>query len=221
MVLATISCGGNKKGNRHANEPGNETPVQKTIATDTVFFFSGEFLYFADAAVLKDCATGSTLPVSADGEYLKTERQFISMDRVPETPVHIEFMGRRIIEPSMEEGRIQTAYVIDELLLMKADRRCHNDRLLTGIYDAGTPASGTTYRLTLHPDYTCRLEIRPENEIQSGVWHRTREDRAMIVLGDGTQRYPADIVFGTKEITLRFPEFINNAPLNFTRMSPV
>jgi len=70
----------------------------------------GELVYFADAAVFRECRTGRRRPVTMEGAWLAVERAYLSGRPATGEPLLVGFIGRFVERPRMEgEG---TAEVI-------------------------------------------------------------------------------------------------------------
>lgn len=148
---------------------GSCSVAKKDVPTKQ--YYAGEFVYFADAASIVDCATGVRTPVSNDGEYLEAERQYSSLGAHGQ-PVLVEFFGHRTIQKSMEGDRNETALVIDTLIGFDHGALCNPTAMVVGIYEGTTPKG--KYLLRLKSDYTYTQSIFVKNDgevISSGVWY--------------------------------------------------
>ena len=119
-------------------------------------YFFGEFVYFADAAVFYDCATGRRFPVSTEGAYLQAEKGYTALHPEPGERMMIRFHGRIADLPSAEEvaGTVPTV-IIDSLLGFDREGRCSRDFLIPGFYESTTDS--IRQLLVLKPDYTYKL----------------------------------------------------------------
>lgn len=72
--------------------------------------FRGYFTYFADAAVLQECGSGSTFPITAN---VKMQNAYELNRSEPGAPLFFVAQGELAIRPSMEEGLTQRELVVD------------------------------------------------------------------------------------------------------------
>lgn len=135
-------------------------------------YYEGEFVYFADAASITDCATGMRIPICNDGDYLKAERKYTSFETHGE-PVFINFYGRRVLRQSMEGDKMQVMMAIDSLIGFDQTVMCNPEAMLVGIYEGKTPDN--KYLVRLKPDYTYTQSIftldSDGEQISSGRWY--------------------------------------------------
>ena len=96
------ACTGNKQSDGTAQ---TETFTKDTIPTGpNIFYFNGDFTYYADAATLKDCISGAILPVAMKGEYLKVEKKYQEMKPREAEAINCGVMGYLIPKETDEEG---------------------------------------------------------------------------------------------------------------------
>jgi uncharacterized lipoprotein YbaY/heat shock protein HslJ len=62
----------------------------------------GELVYFADAAVFRECRTGRRRPVAMEGGWLAAERAYLAGRPAPGEPLLVGFVGRFVERPRME-----------------------------------------------------------------------------------------------------------------------
>lgn len=135
-------------------------------------YYSGPFVYFADAASMVDCATGERIAISNDGEYLEVERAYTQLN-TPTQEVYIEFFGRRIMAEPMEGDKLIPTLVIDSLICFDRTMMCRTEQMLVGIYDADMPEG--RYELHMKADYTYTQIYFPKGRGEvstSGRWYR-------------------------------------------------
>lgn len=72
--------------------------------------FRGEFVYFADAAILRECGSQAALPV---GVNPKMQLAYELHRSAPEAPLYFVAKGQVELMPSMEEGLTQRQLVVD------------------------------------------------------------------------------------------------------------
>jgi copper homeostasis protein (lipoprotein) len=73
----------------------------------------GQFRYLADAPSLQLCATGRTLPVAMEGDYLALERAYL-LNRAAGEPRLVNMEGLITNRPSMEESQGMVRAVVPE-----------------------------------------------------------------------------------------------------------
>ena len=159
LMLFAACAGG---GNTEKTTP--ETP-----------FFSGWFVYFADAALMTDCATGVRLPVAKEGAFMAVEEAYLALNPEMAEPIFVEFFGRVGERPRMEGEGTEQAFVVDSLIGFDRTRNCAPEQLLAGVYQS----DGEVRReLRLQPDYTFAETLfgaEPDLPalMQTGFWWRT------------------------------------------------
>src|SRR5262245_43613343 len=62
----------------------------------------GDFLYFADAAVFTDCATGQRWPVAMAGDFVALQQAYMRWQSAPMTAMLANFEGRLEVREAME-----------------------------------------------------------------------------------------------------------------------
>jgi uncharacterized lipoprotein YbaY/heat shock protein HslJ/uncharacterized lipoprotein NlpE involved in copper resistance len=100
---------------------GTLTPVDLTVA------MSGEFVYFADAAIFEECLTGRTYPVAMEGDYLALERAYLAARVAPQAPVLAVIDGQITTRPNME-GPPRRTIVVDRLVQVLPGETCERNR---------------------------------------------------------------------------------------------
>jgi uncharacterized lipoprotein NlpE involved in copper resistance len=72
----------------------------------------GMFLYLADAARFRECATGLDLPVAMEADYLALERAYLADRPAPGEPLLVSLTGSIVPRPAMEgPGAVDTLRV--------------------------------------------------------------------------------------------------------------
>ena len=89
----------------------------------TPMTFKGMYVYMADAATFRDCATGKQFPVSNN---IALEQGYSHAQSEPGQPVFLEIQGHFAVTPSMEEGQVETALVPDGQPHFDAKGGCAN-----------------------------------------------------------------------------------------------
>jgi uncharacterized lipoprotein NlpE involved in copper resistance len=87
--------------------------------------FRGDFVYFADAAVFTDCASGKRWPVVMGGDYLALERAYMQWRSAPQAPLLANFDGRLEVREPME-GPAREHMVIDRFVSVEPDTTCES-----------------------------------------------------------------------------------------------
>ena len=70
---------------------------------DLALPMTGEFVYFADAALFTECMTGQRMPVVMEGAYIELERAYLEARAAPMAPLLVRIDGR-IAEAEAMEG---------------------------------------------------------------------------------------------------------------------
>ena len=84
----------------------------------------GMFVYFADAARFTPCATGQSMPVKMEGDYLALEKAYMSTHKVPQQALLATVEGQISKQPRMEgEGSEQVLRVL-KLVEMSTASAC-------------------------------------------------------------------------------------------------
>jgi len=86
----------------------------------------GDFLYFADAAVFTDCATGQRWPVAQANDYLALEIAYLQWS-APKAPLLANFDGRVEVRESME-GPPREHMVVDRFVSVQPGASCETLR---------------------------------------------------------------------------------------------
>lgn len=140
-------------------------------------FFTGRFVYFADAAVITDCATAVRLPVSMSGSFIAAQQAYSELQPEMGEAIFVEFFGRIVDQPAMEGDGMERAFVIDSLIGFDRNRDCDPEWIVSGLYDSHDDGRRI---LRLSPDYTFTETLFDLDSGKSlaewtGYWRRTAE----------------------------------------------
>ena len=86
----------------------------------------GIFQYYADAALLTDCATARRLPVAMEADYLALERAYLEARVEPGAQVLVTFEGRLAERPAMEGGGTREFVVVEHFHGIWPGETCGN-----------------------------------------------------------------------------------------------
>jgi heat shock protein HslJ len=87
----------------------------------------GDFVYFADAAVFTDCATGQRWPVAQASDYLALDLAYLHWNGAPKAPLLANFDGRVEVRESME-GPPREHMVVDRFVSVQPGASCETLR---------------------------------------------------------------------------------------------
>lgn len=139
-------------------------------------YFSGEFVYFADAANFVSCATGARFAVSNAGAYIEAERGYMSLNVEPQQSVYIEFIGHIAQEPKMEGDGMESVVVIDSLIGFDRADGCNPEYILTGVYEAVSRDSKRILHIKSDFSYTeSKFSNSESAQESSGRWFLSAE----------------------------------------------
>ena len=162
-----FSCGQKK------TESGDGKVIYDTIPATEIkivaeYFFSGGFSYMADAAVLKEIASGTNIPVAMAEAFPEAEKQYMELKPSPGEAIYGEFKGYMREKGADEEGPDQQL-VITQVNVLDKTKKNNASGLLTGEYIASDQT------LTVNPDHTYELTVRG-GESEKGKWFLTSAD---------------------------------------------
>lgn len=167
-----VACGGVT-----TNNTSNQISDPMLSAKD--FYFSGDYVYYADAAVLTDCATGLTLPIAQTGDNLNAERRYTALPGPEMLPCYATLEG--YLQPKTEgaEGH-PMELVITRFGAFDTVRHCTPQQRLSGRYiDKLADTTSRQVTLELRDDYTYKMSTHniPANSygITEGRWGRLSE----------------------------------------------
>lgn len=143
------------------------------------FYFSGEYVYYADAAVLNDCIAGVTFPIAQTEDYLNAERRYTALPGPEMSPCYATFEGYLQPNPNGGEGLPQQL-VITRFGAFDTTRHCKPEQRLTGRYvDKLADTTSLQVTLELNDDYTYKMTTHdiPAGSygITNGRWGRLSE----------------------------------------------
>lgn len=193
LVFAFAACGTQSKDEGDIEVPSN-------------FLFSGEYQYFADAAVFFDCTSGCKLPVSPQGEAVIAERTYNGMKGDNWNGfIFMECYGRVEYLPSMEEGQPPVQQlIIDSLVGFDHTIGCNPESNITGMYAANT--NETKFTLYIRPDYTfwSKRYSGTDKEVyeSDGIWGKISDTEIAIVDTTVTPNIARKITIGKDFATL-------------------
>lgn len=186
MLIALLSaCNGQKKTDKAIIEYDTVPATQITIAAE--YYFEGDFSYMADAAVLKDAATGINIPVAMREAFPKAEKEYLTFD-MKGAPVYACLKGYLAQKGKDEEGP-DRQLVITNVLSMKKNAKTSASRLIVGNYNTADQT------LTIAPDYTYKL-VSKGGEAESGKWNLANEDTMICASGNNTTLIKIDYAKG-------------------------
>lgn len=170
------------------------------------FLFSGEYQYFADAAVFFDCTSGRALPVSPQGEALIAERTYNGMKGDNWNGfIFMECYGRVEYLPSMEESQPPVQQlIIDSLVGFDHTVGCDPESNITGLFVANPDGDKST--LYIRPDYTFWSKKYSETDQKitesDGIWGKISNNEIAIVDTTVTPNIARKITIGKDFATL-------------------
>lgn len=176
-VLASLIGCGQKKSETDAGKVIFDTVPVTNITITPEYYFSGDFTYLADAAVLKESATDANLPVAMAEVYPEAEKQYQMLEPTAGTPVYAEFRGYLKNKGVDEEGP-DRQLVITQVITMEKKAKGQNNELITGTYVAPEQT------LVVNPDHTYKLQAK-DGESERGNWFLSTEDIIVFVTKDG------------------------------------
>ena len=186
------ACTGNKQSDETAQ---TETFTKDTIPTGpNIFYFNGDFTYYADAATLKDCISGAILPVAMKGEYLKVEKKYQEMK-----PKETDEEG-----PDMQ-------LLITGLVGFDRAVSCNPENIITdavyATYHPDEKEAQTKTSITFDNDYTFQCttyQLSPVKLVSDykGHWFRTAKDN-IVLLVNGEVLYEGTIDYSNMNLILQ------------------
>lgn len=202
------SCNGNKPSTPVVD---NQTVSQDTVAqARSQFYFNGDFTYYADAAIFKDCITGNSLPVAQTSEYLKLEKMYTDLKPEQQEAVNCAVMGYLITKNPSEEGP-NLQLVVTGIISMEKNSNCNTANNITNCnyinYSPNEKEAKSKTTLTFNKDYTFQCttyQISPMQLLNNnqGKWHRTDLDN-IVLLVNGDILYEGVIDFSNMNLILQ------------------
>lgn len=208
LLPLLAACTGNKQSGATAD---TETFTKDTIPTGpNIFYFNGDFTYYADAATLKDCITGAVLPVAMKGEYLKVEKKYREMKPKEMEAINCGVMGYLVPKEADEEGP-DMQLLITGLVGFDRTVSCNPKNVITdAVYATFHPdekEAQTKTSLTFDNDYTFQCityQLSPAKFVSDyrGHWYRTAEDN-IVLLVNGEVLYEGTIDYSNMNLILQ------------------
>lgn len=190
MLIAILSaCGGQKKTDKAKIGYDTIPATQITIAAE--YYFEGDFSCMADAAVLKDAATGKNIPIAMKEAFPKAEKEYLALD-VKGASVYACFKGFLTQKDKDGEGA-GCRLVITDVISMKKGAKASVTKLLIGNY------SVADQRLSIAPDYTYQLKTMG-GESETGKWNLANENTILFTSGNNTTLVKVDYAKGELSI---------------------
>ncbi|MCC8088235.1 MAG: hypothetical protein LIO79_03090 [Rikenellaceae bacterium] len=162
----------------------NKSADKTDYSADTVFFFSGMFMYYADAPVLRDCATGFTLSVAMEGDYLRAERDYTSMDPYQGEYIYVQFIGS-VAGSLLENGEgLPYTVRIDSLIGFDRSNKCDFEILIPGVYDSQMNRLKSNLRLTGSYEFIqfiYEMDMDGDADVYTGRWGRISDNEIVLI----------------------------------------
>lgn len=159
-------------------------------------YFAGEFIYMADAAVLRDCATGELVAVAMQDGFVELERAYLSLDLQSYQGVMCQVRGYIQDKEDGAEGH-DKVLVVKSLIGLDSTESCNPLTTICGEWEL-TKGAAATKELAINPDYTYSLG----NQTQ-GRWFLSAPDS--IVFIDTSEKAAAGTI-DYKKMCLNFKE---------------
>ncbi len=111
LIVVLGACKQTKSENKSAD------PVETAKA------FKGEFVYYADTAIFRDCENDSIYPVTGEEEYVKLERAYLEADHEDMEPEWVVLEGEIKLLRNME-GPEKPTIVISRFISLDDEKKC-------------------------------------------------------------------------------------------------
>ena len=164
LSLSLFSCGGSSSGRAASG------------GVDTLMYFSGKFIYMADAAVFKDCLTGFTFAVNQKNDYINAEKGYMALEPQMGEYIFAEFYGE-VEQSVLENGEgLPYSVTIDSLIGFDRAKDCAESLSIPGVYTLRENENVISLRITGNYIFE-QTEWREGAEnavISTGSWGRTR-----------------------------------------------
>ena len=165
LSLAMAACGEKKSAER------------TDLKVDTRnMYFGGDFIYFADAAVFSDCATGARYNVSRNDVYLQVEKKYSSFKFTNHETISLDVLGYLVPKSAAEEGHPYTL-VMTEVLEIDPGLECDEASIKTGHYVMGNDT------LSVAADYTWSKGGK------QGVWGMLDAEEMFLIAADTSRAH--------------------------------
>ena len=86
--------------------------------------FTGEYIYFADAAQFRDCKSGKRYPVAIEAAHVDAERAYRKAGLPPQSPLRIRVEGRLEQRPRVDAPGTEGTLVITKFLEAEKGTSC-------------------------------------------------------------------------------------------------
>lgn len=208
LFMSLLSaCGGSPTNNNASNK------ITDPMLASKDFFFSGDYVYYADAAVLTDCATGVTLPIAQTGDHLNAERRYTALPGPEMLPCYATLEG--YLRPGTKAGGQPVELVITRFGAFDTTRHCMPKERLSGRYiDKLADTTSQQATLELRDDYTYKLTTHniPADSygITEGRWGRLSESVIVFIVPNS-----ADML---ATIDWKGPELVLSESSSFVKM---
>jgi len=83
----------------------------------------GDFVYFADAALFTDCASGKRWPVAMSADAVALQRSYLAWRKEPATALLVNFDGRLEVREAME-GPAREQMVVEKFRSVEPGSTC-------------------------------------------------------------------------------------------------
>lgn len=83
----------------------------------------GDFVYFADAALFTDCASGKRWPVAMTADAVALQRSYLEWRKEPAAPLLVNFDGRLDVREAME-GPAREQMVVERFRSVEPGNTC-------------------------------------------------------------------------------------------------
>ncbi|MCD8165065.1 MAG: hypothetical protein LUE93_02365 [Bacteroides sp.] len=189
LIISAVllaSCGG--KGNSKQGEVIYDTIPYTEITIAPEYYFAGEYMYMADAAVLLEEATGTRLPVAMREHSITAETNYRELQPEAGEYVFARFHGYMADKQPDEEGPLQQL-AITHVIEMEKNKKADSSRNLVAVY------KGEGETLTLLSDHTFEWD-QSGNQI-NGKWYLASEDQLVLMSGMGNHLLDIDPKAGT------------------------
>ena len=176
LLVSFFGCG-QKKADDNSGKVIYDTVPATNITITPEYFFVGDFTYMADAAVLKEWATGTNLPVAMMEVYPEAEKQYKALKTVDGEAVRAEFRGYLKSKGKDEEGAARQLVITQVVNMQKANGGVD---VAPVIGEYVTPEQS----LILNSDHTYTLNAK-DGETEKGDWFLSTEEIVVFASKDG------------------------------------
>ena len=169
LVLFISFCGcGQQKSEKEDGKIVYDTIPATLVTITPEYFFSGDFIYTTDVAILKERVTGINLPIALMEVFPEAKKQYQALKPVEGETVRAELRG--YLQSQGKEGKDSVRrLVITQVITMDKAKSPAKNNLLTGTYESPEQS------LLISPDHTYKLNAK-DGESESGDWFLSTED---------------------------------------------